>query len=89
MLVGADVEHRPSKTWTSSMIWPRVSGGAFTVTSSSSRSTASPGSSSLILTTLISLWSCLMICSSGADSTSTTMVMRLKRSSSVGATARE
>ena len=30
-----------------------------------------------------------MICSSGADSTSTTMVMRLKRSSSVGATASE
>ena len=30
-----------------------------------------------------------MICSSGADSTSTTIVIRLKRSSSVGATASE
>ena len=36
----------------------------------------------------MSLKSCLVICSSGADSTSTTIVMRLKRSSSVGATAR-
>ena len=30
-----------------------------------------------------------MICSRGADSTSTTMVIRLNRSSSVGATANE
>ena len=37
----------------------------------------------------ISLLSCLVICSSGADSASTTIVMRLKRSSSVGLTASE
>ena len=71
------------------MIWPRISGAADTVASSSSRSTASPGSSSAIFTTLISLSSCLTICSSGADSTSTTIVIRLNRSSSVGATGKE
>ena len=46
-----------------------------TVASSSSRSTEWRGSSSVILTTSISLNSCLTICSSGADSTSTTIVM--------------
>ena len=41
-------------------------------------------------TTLTSLSNCMITCSSGADSTSTTMVMRLKcSSSSVGATASE
>ena len=65
------------------------SADARTVASSSSRSTDWRGSSSLILTTSISLNSCLVICSSGADSTSTTMVMRLKPSSSAGATASE
>jgi len=54
-----------------------------------SRSTAPAGSSSEIFTTLMSLNSCLVTCSSGLDSTSTTIVMRLNRSSSVGATARE
>ncbi len=39
--------------------------------------------------TWISLLSCLTTCSSGADSASTTIVMRLKRSSSVGLTASE
>ena len=71
------------------MICPRIPGAADTVTSSSSRSTDSRGSSSVIFTTWISLNSCLTICSSGADSTSTTIVIRLKRSSSVGATASE
>ena len=70
------------------MTWPRVSGPASTVASSSSRSRATAGSSSVIDTTGISLSSCLMIWSSGADSTSTTMVIRLNRSSSEGATAR-
>ena len=56
---------------------------------SSSRSTDSAGDSSEIFTTWISLKSCLVICSSGEDWMSTTIVMRLKRSSSVGATARE
>jgi hypothetical protein len=80
---------RPSNTPTSSMTWPRVSAGAATVASSNSRSTASPGASSSMRTTLMSLSSCFSICSRGADSTSTTMVMRLSRSSSVGATASE
>ncbi len=70
------------------MTWPRVSGPASTVASSSSRSRDTAGSSSVIETTGISLSSCLMIWSRGADSTSTTMVIRLKRSSSDGATAR-
>ena len=43
----------------------------------------------LMRTTLMILNSCFTICSSGADSTSTTIVMRLNRSSSVGATASE
>ena len=71
------------------MTWPRAAGSARTVSSMSSRSTASSGCSSVIFTTLMSLNSCLVICSSGFDSTSTTIVMRLKRSSSVGATASE
>ena len=62
---------------------------ARTVASSSSRSTERRGSSSEILTTSMSLNSCLVICSSGVDSTSTTIVMRLKPSSSAGATASE
>ena len=65
------------------------SGVDFTVASRSSRSIESAGCSSLIFTTSMSLNSCLVICSSGADSASTTIVMREKRSSSVGATASE
>ena len=79
----------PSKMVASSTTWPRVSGVLRTVASSSSRSTERRGSSSLILTTSISLNSCLVICSSGVDSTSTTIVMRLNPSSSAGATASE
>ncbi len=71
------------------MTSPRAAGSARTVASTSSRSVASAGSSSEIFTTLMSLNSCLVICSNGVDSTSTTMVIRLKRSSSVGATASE
>ena len=67
----------------------RRSGSASTVTIMSSRSTALPGWRSRISTTLTSLSSCLTPWSSGADSTSTTIVRRLKRSSSVGATARD
>ena len=67
----------------------RLSGPAATVASSSSRSTASTGCSSVILTTLTSLNSCLVICSTEVSSTSITMVMRLNRSSSDGATASE
>src|SRR5215207_2200625 len=71
----------------SSVICERSSDVAFTVTSMSSRSTASSGCSSAIFSTGMSLFNCLVICSSGADSASTTIVMRLKRSSSVGLTA--
>ncbi len=78
---------RAWKIEASSVICDRSSAVAFTVTSMSSRSTASSGCSSAILSTGISLLSCLVICSSGADSASTTMVIRLKRSSSVGLTA--
>ena len=60
-----------------------------TVAISSSRSTEWRGSSSLILTTSISLNSCFTICSTVTDSTSTTIVIRLKCSSSAGATASE
>ncbi len=49
--------------------------------------TASPGSSSVIFSTSMSLNSCLVICSRGVDSTCTTMVMRDRAGSSVGATA--
>ncbi len=80
---------RPPNTLISSITWLRTAAGAFTVTSISSRSTESRGSSSEILMTFTSLFSCFTTCSSGAVSTSTTTVMRLKRSSSVGATARE
>src|SRR3954452_11082160 len=78
---------RAWKMAASSVICDRRSAEAFTVTSISSRSTASSGCSSAILITGISLLSCLVICSSGADSASTTIVIRLKRSSSVGLTA--
>ena len=78
----------PSNTPTSWMTWPRDSGPASTVASSSSRSRECAGSSSVIETTGISLSSCLMIWSSGADSTSTTMVIRLNLGLSDGATAR-
>jgi hypothetical protein len=79
----------PSKMLTTSMTWLRISGVARTLTSSSSRSTASLGSSSVIFRTSMSLNSCLVICSRGVESTSTTMVMRLSAGSSVGATARD
>ena len=48
------------------------------------------GARSEIATTFTNLSSCSTICSSGADSASTTMVMREKRALvSAGATARE
>ena len=43
----------------------------------------------MILITGMSLLSCFTTCSSGADSASTTIVMRVNRSSSVGLTASE
>jgi len=70
-----------------SITWLRAAPSARTVSMHSSRSTPAPGASSLILMTWISLNNCLVICSSGADSASTTMVMRENRALSVGATA--
>ncbi len=68
---------RASKIDASSVICERASAVAFTVTSISSRSTASTGDSSTILITGISLLSCFVTCSSGAESASTTIVIRL------------
>src|SRR6185312_2107616 len=83
-----------STTWArkSSAVWStcvRSASGARTFTSSSSRWTAAPSSSSTILITSISLLSCLVICSSGADSASATIVMRDRSGFSVGPTARD
>ena len=47
------------------------------------------GSRSRILMTLMSLSSCLVICSTGKRLASTVMVMRERSGSSVGLTARE
>ena len=55
----------------------------------SSRCTAWAGGSSTILSTLISLFSCLVTCSSGSPSTATTIVIRETSGFSVGPTARE
>jgi hypothetical protein len=54
----------------------RVASSARTLTSSSSRTTALSLSSSTILRTLISLFSCLVTCSRTASSTRTTTVIR-------------
>src|SRR5581483_4848975 len=77
------------KTVAISMTRWRASPPARTLTSMSSRSTASPGSSSRILITLTSLLSCLVTCSSGLRSTRTTIVIRDRWSSPVGPTASE
>src|SRR5664279_4428386 len=57
--------------------------------SSSSRCTAAADASSTILSTLISLLSCLVTCSRGSPSTATTMVIRDTSGFSVGPTASE
>ena len=70
------------------MISRRASGvGAESVVIINSRSTDVSGSSSRISSTLMSLSSCLTTWSIDVDATSTTIVIRLNRSSSVGATA--
>src|SRR4051794_37254594 len=76
-------------SWTVSSTWDRVVRSALTFTSSSSRCTLAAGSSSTIFSTLTSLLSCLVTCSSGRPSTSTTMVIRLTDGDSVGPTASE
>ncbi len=77
------------KTSAISMIRALASPFARTFASISSRSTAVPESCSRILITLISLFSCFVTCSSGLDSTFTTIVIRESPSVSVGPTASE
>src|SRR6478752_524982 len=59
------------------------------LSSNSSRCTAWVGDSSTILSTLISLFNCLVTCSSGSPSTATTIVIRETSGFSVGPTASE
>ena len=61
---------------------------ALILTSSSSRCTEDVVSNSTILMTFTSLFSCLVTCSSGKPSTSTTIVIRETAGDSVGPTAR-
>src|SRR5680860_606625 len=63
-------------SWTVSRTWRLVSASALTFTSSSSRVTEVAPSSSTILITSTSLFSCLVTCSSGESSTLTTIVIR-------------
>src|SRR5580704_11851657 len=67
----------------------RLSASARTLIRISSRCTVAPGSSSTIFSTLMSLFSCLVTCSSGCSSQLTTIVIREISSCSVGPTARE
>ena len=87
--VGADAEDLALEDLTSSMTWPRCGPRLARSRAAARARPRRAGRARWIFTTLISLSSCLTICSSGADSTSTTIVMRLNRSSSVGATASE
>ena len=67
----------------------RVAPSERSLISSSSRCTAWVGDSSTIFSTLISLFSCLVTCSSGSPSTATTIVIRETSGFSVGPTASE
>src|SRR5580698_3235224 len=75
------------KTPATSSSWPRSAGSALTLISASSRSTAVPSCSSTTFSTRTSLSSWVLTCSTGVDAPSTTMVIRLTRSSWVGPTA--
>src|SRR6478752_5481936 len=74
---------------TISSTWLRVPASARTLMSMTWRCTADCGSSSTTLRTSTSLLSCLVTCSSGNSSTSTTTVIREMSECSVGPTARE
>src|SRR5690349_10969112 len=74
---------------TVSSTWLRLWMSVRTLTSRISRWTEAVGSSSTTLSTSISLLSCLVTCSSGRASTSTTTVIREISGYSVGPTARE
>src|SRR6478609_3008573 len=73
--------------FTASMTWLRVVASVRTLIKASSRDTALSSSCSTILITLMSLLSCLVICSSGESSTLTTMVIRDMSFCSVAPTA--
>src|SRR6185437_12361493 len=68
---------------------PRLVSSARTLTSNSSRCTAWSGSSSTTLSTLISLFNCLVTCSSALPCTDTRMVIRDISGCSVGPTAND
>src|ERR1700761_6627233 len=66
----------PRNRFTASITWLRLPASARTLISASSRDTELWSSCSMILMTLMSLLSCLVICSSGVLSAETTMVIR-------------
>src|SRR6185437_3394838 len=68
---------------------PRLVSSARTLTSNSSRCTAWSGSNSTILSTLTSLFNCLVTCSSALPCTDTRMVIRDISGCSVGPTAND
>src|SRR6476620_8027460 len=76
-------------SWAVSSTWDRLDRSALTLTSRISRCTEAARSSSTTLSTSMSLFSCLVTCSSGRSSTSTTTVIREISGCSVGPTARE
>src|SRR6478672_146027 len=79
---------RAFATWLSAISSARRSGGAATVISASSRSTASSGTSSVTRSTFTSLCICFSICSSECSLQSTRSVSREMSECSVGPTAR-
>ncbi len=86
---GATSTTRARNSDTVSSTCDRVGRSARTLTRSSSRCTDAVDSSSTILSTLTSLLSCLVTCSSGESSALTTMVMREISGCSVSPTASE
>src|SRR5262249_34814086 len=77
----------PRNRFTASITWLRVPASARTLISTNSRATELSSSCSTILMTLISLLSCLVICSSGVSSAETTIVIRDMSFCSVAPTA--
>src|SRR5580693_6171323 len=77
----------PRNRFTASMTWLRDPASARTLINASSRETELWSSCSMILMTLMSLLSCLVICSSGVLSAETTMVIRDMSFCSVAPTA--
>ncbi|COW92855.1 Uncharacterised protein [Mycobacterium tuberculosis] len=75
--------------FTASITWLRLPASAWTLMSANSRDTECSSSCSTILMTLISLLSCLVICSSGVSSAETTMVIRDLSLHSVAPTAND